>query len=306
MLARALGTATLLLLLLTLLWPTAYETIYRSNSLMTLDRQAEDQIDASLKRALAVFALARATNAVISVVQGTEVNLAPAGLGVTLTPGEALDPVNDLIERFSWVMLASSTALGIQKFLIAFGEWVSLKLILPLSLVAFLVTLWSRKESRSWWLLLATRLCLLALVLRLAAPAVTLVNQGVYHLFFSTDYLEATRGLEQGHTELEQAKTQLAADSAETDGSLWQRLKQSGEKLAQAVDIEARLKWLEQKASEVVDHLLQLIVIFVLNTILLPLLFLWGVWRLSACFFSTGFREQVDRLVGFVRRGQTA
>ncbi|MCU0929027.1 MAG: hypothetical protein MUE62_07545, partial [Burkholderiaceae bacterium] len=53
-----------------------------------LDAAAERQVDAGLKRALATFAAARALNALISVAQGTEVALEPAGVGVTFTPGQ--------------------------------------------------------------------------------------------------------------------------------------------------------------------------------------------------------------------------
>ena len=60
------------------------------------DTYAED----ALKRALATFAVARTLNGVISVAQGTEIALEPGGVGVMLTPGQILDPINDLVERF--------------------------------------------------------------------------------------------------------------------------------------------------------------------------------------------------------------
>ena len=63
-----------------------------------VDQRASIEYEKLFQRALITFALARTINGVISVVQGTEVALQPAGVGVTLTPGEILDPVNDLIE----------------------------------------------------------------------------------------------------------------------------------------------------------------------------------------------------------------
>lgn len=45
--------------------------------------------------------------------QGTEVAVEPAGVGVIFTPGQILDPVNDLLEQFSNLMLAASVAFGI-------------------------------------------------------------------------------------------------------------------------------------------------------------------------------------------------
>jgi hypothetical protein len=61
--------------------------------------QAKAQVDAGLKRALISFASARTLNAIISVVQGTEMSVQPFGVGLTLTPGQVLDPINDLLEQ---------------------------------------------------------------------------------------------------------------------------------------------------------------------------------------------------------------
>ena len=38
----------------------------------------------------------------------------PVGVGVTLTIGEVLDPLNDLVERFAWLALVASVSLGLQ------------------------------------------------------------------------------------------------------------------------------------------------------------------------------------------------
>jgi len=96
----------------------------------TLDNTGEGYLDGAFKRALLGFAVARGLNGVISVAQGTEFSLTPAGLGVNLTPGEILDPINDLVERFSWIMLLSSSALGVQQVLLSMSAWQGLTLLL--------------------------------------------------------------------------------------------------------------------------------------------------------------------------------
>jgi hypothetical protein len=103
-----------------------------------LDHKSMNNINDSLDRALKSFALARSLNAVISAAQGTEISVEPLGLGVTFTPGQVLDPINDLIERFSWVMLASSTSIGIQKIFLEISTHPAIKQVL---IFIFLVTL---------------------------------------------------------------------------------------------------------------------------------------------------------------------
>ena len=66
----------------------------------------------------------------ISVVQGTQVSVQPGGVGVTFTPGQALDPINDLVEQFSLLMLGASVSFGVQLALIKFGAYWAVSLML--------------------------------------------------------------------------------------------------------------------------------------------------------------------------------
>ena len=68
-----------------------------------------------LKKAIATFAIAKTLNASISFLQGTEIEGSLVFASATFSVGEILDPLNDLVERFSWIMLASAVALGIEK-----------------------------------------------------------------------------------------------------------------------------------------------------------------------------------------------
>ena len=79
-----------------------------------LDHYARNIVDSSLKEAVIVFGVAKGLNAAVSIAQGTQITAIP---GFIFAIGEALDPLNDLIEQFSWVMLASITSLGLQKIL---------------------------------------------------------------------------------------------------------------------------------------------------------------------------------------------
>ena len=89
----------------------------------TADSVSQQYADQSLTRALVTFTAARALNAVISVAQGTEVAVEPGGVGVILTPGQVLDPINDLIEQFSGIMLIAATSIGLQIILLEISSW---------------------------------------------------------------------------------------------------------------------------------------------------------------------------------------
>ena len=63
----------------------------------TLDTFAEELLGETTAESFGLYVLARGINAAVSVFQSTEVNAVVGSLSV----GEALDPVNDAVERFS-------------------------------------------------------------------------------------------------------------------------------------------------------------------------------------------------------------
>ena len=111
------------------------------------DQQSATQVHQSLQNSLTTFAVAHALNGVISVAQGTELVIEPAGVDISLADGEILDPINELIERFSWVMLAGSTSLGIQAFVLEFSG---------AKVIGVLLTLISLLMAGYLWLLAKT------------------------------------------------------------------------------------------------------------------------------------------------------
>lgn len=247
-----------------------------------LDAFAEEQTEQALLRALLAFAIARGLNAVISVAQGTEVAVQPAGIGVNFTPGELLDPVNDLVEQFSTVMLFAAASLGLQRLLIGVGAWAPLAWLITLVGVAWAVVAWWRqrhpREEPSPALRALRATFFVLVVLRFAVPVVALASEGAYRLFLQDEY-------EQSHTELQQAGLKLgglADDLAEQppqDPTLADRARELFERYTPGLDIEKRLRAFEQAATAVTRNVIDLIAIFVVQTVVFPLLFLWLMWR---------------------------
>ncbi len=80
-----------------------------------LDHFSSEHLNASISSAGLVYGTARGINALVSLLQGTEINVP----FVTFSIGEVLDPVNDLIERFSDIILLALGSLALQKILLA-------------------------------------------------------------------------------------------------------------------------------------------------------------------------------------------
>jgi hypothetical protein len=238
-----------------------------------LDELARTQADAGWKRALATFATARALNAVISVAQGTEVAAQPGGVGVSLAPGQVLDPINDLVEQFSNLMLYAAGAFGAQLLLIRMGAWWPLTLLLTLAVVAWALLAW-RGRPLPWWL---ARGLLVLLAVRFLVPLTAIANEAVYRHFMSGDYQQAQQSL---------AVTTMSAGeagnaTAPADENLWARLQRWGKSANPSLHVDA----LNAKADAAVEHIVRLIVVFTLQTVVLPLLLGWLLLRLARAAF---------------------
>ena len=165
-----------------------------------LDRSARGFYGESIKQVLIAFGLARTVNAVISVAQDTDVDVHPVGIGMTIGVGEILDPVNDMVERFSWVMVLSATSLGVQRVLLEVSTWWPVTIaLLVLGIIYLLCTcLKSWKRGGPWM----QRLFLLFLFLRLSVPLVLSVNGLIHDTFLRPEYDEAHLALEQADQEI--------------------------------------------------------------------------------------------------------
>ncbi len=285
---------TALVVLLTTQVAPLRAVIFENSLFTAIDEQSTTYVDDAFERALITFGLARATNAVISLMQGTELDIQPWGVGVTLSIGEVLDPVNDMVERFSWVMMVSLMSLGIQKFLIEISPWLSVQLLLACGVILIGAGAWPFRHVKYNLSMLGRRIVFVALVVRFCIPCVAYINNQVYDYFLDHKYLVAKAEVEVGNRELRE----LSTLSAQVEGVKAQEAKREEEgffakskellgQVKESLDIEQWQRVMEEKfeavkdkSSRMVRSFLELMTVFFLNTILLPIGFLWGLVRL--------------------------
>ena len=262
------------------------------------DERGSEYFTETLKRAAYTYAVARGINGVISVIQDTEIAVSPAGIGLTLAVGEILDPVNDLIERFSWVMLVSTASLGIQKILMEVGSWIGLKFLLSLSMLCVLGALWTGRSLGRGFLNVGFKLLLAALVIRFCIPAVALTSDKVYRVFLEPTYLESTRLLRDvGEQIKDPAATGKDNGRGKPAGGFWAELKHLYDTTMESTDMERRLGIVKDKVSHAVTYVIDLIVVFTLQTVLIPLLVLWGLVKFTGYLFGKNLSGPVGERV---------
>lgn len=266
-----------------------------------ISAMANSQVDAGLKRSLVSFASARALNAVISVVQGTEVVVQPLGVGITLTLGQVLDPINDLVEQFSSVMLVASVAFGVQKLLLSIAStWVISTVVTVLAL-GWAGLYWFNKAPD--WL---SRLLVVVVFLRLVMPVTLIGSALVFDRFSATDYQTSLLALDQTGAALKALNAEPAAVpktkphaplaapeekkglfsgamdalNGAKDSVLAAKDKVAGALDASANAVQAKFENIRTLAESAAERMITLIVVFLMQTIVVPIILLFVLYRL--------------------------
>jgi len=241
-----------------------------------VNQKATTDYELLFERAFVTFALARTLNGVISAVQGTEVALQPAGVGVTLTPGEILDPVNDLVERFSWIMLGATISLGIQNVLLDVSAWWVITALLVALAAWLLWRLWLPAKPPAASRNVIRHVFVILVFIRFAVPVMLIANDLLYQQFLESRYQVSTEVITEAGQDLEQLRAEATLDHQEQqDSSVFDSISNAWSNTIESMDLSGRFARMQARAGEVTEHLIQLSVVFILQTGLLPIAFLW-------------------------------
>jgi hypothetical protein len=235
--------------------------------LKPLDESAKTHIESGLKRALATYAVARTINGVISVVQETGVSVQPGGVGMTLAPGQLLDPLNDLIEQVSSVMLAVCVSFGIQLMLVHIGGSALVSAVMTAGVLAVACRWWRRIPIPRW----EARLVVAMILVRFAVPLAATGSELTYGVAMADAYRAA-----QDHLALTSGSAAPGAPAeAAKEQSVWDFVKGifPGSKKTEPEEA-GRIEQIKARFDGAVEHVLRLVAIFVVQTVLLPLLFI--------------------------------
>lgn len=251
--------------------------------LKPVDGFAKEQVEAGFQRSLIAFAAARTLGAAVSVVQSVRVE---AVVGVA--PGEALRPLSELIDRFAAVMLAASVAFGVQLLLLGVGGHQAVSVALSVALLGWAWLRWhSAVPARSAadpagqataptsrtlrWL---TPVLIGLLMARFAVPLSAVANEAAYRAVMVGEYQGAMEGLQGAAAKVEA----LPPTDTLPKKNLWDRLNQMADRLKST---PAMIEGLLQSAKEWATQMIRLMAVFVLQTAVLPLAFLWLFWRIA-------------------------
>jgi hypothetical protein len=258
--------------------PAARLVIYAGLALLAtllaplVDSTGGDALDASFKRTLGALAATRGLDSAISLAQSSEISFS-FGPGGSIGIGQALDPVNDLVEQYASLLLTSTTALGVQQLGMRMGRSLGWWLFLP-SLGALALAVAARGATQTTLMAWGRRLFAVAVFARLAIPAAAWIDAVIAEQFLESSYQEASTAVEATTERLEQAE---AAGAEKPWYERYNPVNAVGERAQQLYD----------SLAGVTESIVNLAIYFTISTIVLPVGTLWLLSKMVGAFFAS-------------------
>jgi len=272
--------------------------------LIDIDAKGEKIVDDSLENAVKVFAVAKGLNAAISLAQGTEIT--PAGQ-ITITVGEVLDPINDMVEQFSWIMLASITSLGIQKILLNFVTGDIFTFLVVTSIIIVNIWMFSRFSHDTKLRGIFFKITIILVFLRFSIPIMSILNSYVYETYVKSDYnIEKSQILIEKstndinsitNTTIVEKKVVINPSTTNKDfvSSFVNKTKElynsTIDTISNAFDLDyykSKINQYKNATEKTSDDIINLIIAFTFKTMFFPLVFLFLLYQLLRSVFRIG------------------
>jgi hypothetical protein len=258
-----------------------------------LDSHADSAIGSALSSTLKLFASVRGVDAIVSAAEGTELSIAPVGVGVTLAPGELVEPLDDLIERLGDVLIWVLTLLGVEQLSLGLLGAGSVRLIsgmIFLTAAVFIIWHPGRRLPHK----IRTFLVLL-LLLRIGLPVAAISSEALAQHVVDARSASAEAALisvsQQIQQDQEAQNAQLESQAPATGvtpeqnlveklGAAVDDLGRAMDEMRNSLDLQTSMEELSQRLETAVNHVVDLLALVTLRALLFPALFLFSGWLL--------------------------
>jgi len=255
--------------------------------LPVLDSATDTYFREAITKAGVAYATCRIVNASVSIVKESNLQLEPAGVGVSLAVGQALDPVDDMTERVSDVLVTAITSLGVQK--LAYEMSVSLAPpILSVFLVVLSILIWFKNERTTRLKNTAMWMLLIIVVARFCFPMSSMANTFIQKHFFADQISNANKELSLGVAEIDKLKD---FSLPEIDGVLGTVGNSASFLKQKSIAFKNAIVVTVSNSGNIIENLLKLtflyVGVFLIQVIILPLLTFWLLVKTINFFLST-------------------
>jgi len=250
-----------------------------------LDSKADVYFNEAITKAGVSYATCRVVNATVSMIKESRLELEPAGVGLSLAVGQILDPINDMTERLSNVLVMAITSLGVQELTYE----LSLTLAPPVFAVFLFImsiVLWFQNERIMRLQKVTMSILLIIGIVRFCLPLSSIANEFLHDNFFSGQIADADNELALGVADLDKLKV---ISLPEYDGFM-EAIENSASFLKQkSIHFKNAIAITVSNRGTIIENLLKLtflyVGVFLIQVIILPLLIFWILLKLINSLF---------------------
>ena len=240
-----------------------------------LDSTADTYFRDSISKAGASYGVCRVINATVSIIKESSVELEPAGVGLSLAVGQAVDPINDMVERLSDVLVMSITSLGVQKLTYEICLTLAPQVLAFFLIIFSILTLFQNGRIFKLQRLILSILVIVSIA-RFCLPVSSMANQFLQDHFFEQKIVEANSELARGIADLDKLKDVALPKYDGVIGTI----ENSASYLKQkSIDFKNAIAVTIENRDIIVENLLELtflyVGIFIVQVLVLPLLIFW-------------------------------
>lgn len=252
-----------------------------------LDSTAESYFKDSITKAGVSYGVCRVINGTVSVIQQSSLQLEPAGVGLSLAVGQIVDPINDMVERLSDVLVLAITSLGVQEIMHEMGI-VLAPPVLGILLLLSSVLLWQKGERYHSLQIVLRNLIIILVIGRCCLAFSSLTNGFLQEHFFEEKIVEANGRLSDSTIEL--STVDDLEDLPEYDG-MFKTIESSARYLKnKSVDFKNTVAVVLENKATIVDSLLSLtflyLGVFIIQVLFLPLFIFWVMVKTVNALFN--------------------
>jgi hypothetical protein len=252
-----------------------------------IDSSADAYFKDSITKAGVSYGVSRIINATVSVIQESNVQLEPAGIGMSLAIGQIVDPINDMVERLSNVLVMSIASLGVQE--LAYEISIT---IVPQILAVFLFVLsllvWFKNERVFKLQKVIMSVLVIAAIARFCLPISSMANEFLQETFFEDKIIEANEKLTASTADLNKLED---IDVPKIEGFMGTIGNSASYIKDKTVDFKNTVQVIMENKGVIIENLLRLtflyLGIFIIQVLVLPLLIFWLLMRMVNSLFLT-------------------
>ncbi len=252
-----------------------------------LDTKADAYFNEAITKAGVSYATCRVINATVSIIKESRLELEPAGVGLSLAVGQILDPINDMTERLSDVLVMAITSLGVQELTYE----LSLTLAPPifaLFLFVMSILLWFQNDRIVRLQKATMGILLIVGIARFCLPISSIANEFLHDNFFADQIADANNELAVGVADLDKLKD---ISLPEYDGFM-EAIENSASFLKQkSIHFKDAIAVTVSNRGTIIENLLRLtflyVGVFLIQVIILPLFVFWLLFKTINSLFYT-------------------